>query len=59
VADQRVLAKKVTSQAQFEAKWAYFGLQGTSSERQWDNKAAIFLGVTDKPDGQFIEIVKG
>jgi len=47
VAEQGAVAKKVTSQAQFEAEWAYFGLEGEPPERQWDQEAVIFLGVIE------------
>lgn len=47
VADQGVLAKKVTNQAAFEDMWKKFGLQDAPPQRSWEREAVIFLGVIE------------
>jgi hypothetical protein len=45
LAERGVLVSKATNQAEFNEQWEYFRLGEAPAKVDWDNKAAIFLGI--------------
>ncbi|WNF38187.1 hypothetical protein RJD24_07095 [Bacillaceae bacterium IKA-2] len=45
LAEQGVLVKKVTNQAEYNEQWDYYQLKEKPSEIDWSKKEVIFLGI--------------